>query len=103
MDFPAWLGNNTAPSDNVIVQMDLGEGREFEMLQSLLLSDRLTLIDHLFVQWHYQAKVIPPPPPLCVKVSTAGHLSLLVSETVCAQASVFVLLLPTRQAAITVL
>ncbi len=44
-----------------------------------------------------------PPPPLCVKVSTAGHLSLLVSETVCAQASVFVLLLPTRQAAITVL
>ncbi len=65
MDFPAWLGNNTAPSDNVIVQMDLGEGREFEMLQSLLLSDRLTLIDHLFVQWHYQAKVIPPPPP-CV-------------------------------------
>jgi len=56
MDFPAWLGNNTAPSDNVIVQMDLGEGREFEMLQSLLLSDRLTLIDHLFVQWHYQAK-----------------------------------------------
>ncbi len=61
MDFPAWLGNNTAPSDNVIVQMDLGEGREFEMLQSLLLSDRLTLIDHLFVQWHYQAKVIPLP------------------------------------------
>ncbi|KAL0018949.1 hypothetical protein WJX77_003320 [Trebouxia sp. C0004] len=56
MDFPAWLGNNTAPSDNVIVQMDLGEGREFEMLQSLLLSDRLTLIDHLLVQWHYQAK-----------------------------------------------
>ena len=32
MDFPAWLGNNTAPSDNVIVQMDLGDGREFEML-----------------------------------------------------------------------
>ena len=61
MDFPAWLGNNTAPSDNVIVQMDLGEGREFEMLQSLLLSDRLTLIDHLFVQWHYQAKVITLP------------------------------------------
>lgn len=61
MDFPAWLGNNTAPSDNVIVQMDLGEGREFDLLQSLLLSDRLTLIDHLFVQWHYQAKVIPIP------------------------------------------
>ena len=66
MDFPAWLGNNTAPSDNVIVQMDLGEGREFEMLQSLLLSDRLTLIDRLFVQWHYQAKVIPLP---CVSKS----------------------------------
>ena len=57
IDFPAWLGNNTTPGDSVIVHMDLGEGREFEMLESLLLSDRLTLIDHLFVQWHYQAEV----------------------------------------------
>ena len=57
IDFPAWLGNNTTPGDSVIVHMDLGEGREFHMLQSLLLSDRLTLIDHLFVQWHYQAEV----------------------------------------------
>ncbi len=99
MDFPAWLGNNTAPSDNVIVQMDLGEGREFEMLQSLLLSDQLTLVDHLFVQWHYQAKVISLP---CVSRSPSGHLNLLVSETVCTQASASVLLLPTRQAAIIV-
>ena len=94
MDFPAWLGNNTAPSDNVIVQMDLGEGREFEMLQSLLLSDRLTLIDHLFVQWHYQAKVIPLP---CV----SNFLQQV--ENVCAQACASALLLPTRQPAITVL
>ena len=100
MDFPAWLGNNTAPSDNVIVQMDLGQGREFEMLQSLLLSDRLTLIDHLFVQWHYQAKVTSLP---CVSRSPSGHLSLLISETACAQASVLALLLPTRQAAVAVL
>ena len=42
-------------------------------------------------------------PPLCVKVSTAGHLICLVSESVCAQASASALLLPTRHAAITVL
>ena len=40
------------------MHMDLGEGREFDMLQSVLLSDRLNLIDHLFVQWHYQAEVM---------------------------------------------
>ena len=37
--------------------MDLGTGREFELLQALLSSESLSLIDHLVVRWHYQAEV----------------------------------------------
>lgn len=57
IDFPRWLQSSVHPDDRVVVYMDLGTGREFEMLQALLISQSLTLIDHLIVQWHYQAEV----------------------------------------------
>ena len=57
MDFPAWLGNNTSPEDIVIMHMDLDAERQFDILQSLLLTNRLALVDYLYVRWHYQAEV----------------------------------------------
>ena len=58
MDFTEWLSSNTAPRDMIILHMDLDGGRQFDILQSLLLSKRLSLISHLYIQWHYQAEVI---------------------------------------------
>lgn len=52
-----WLQTNAQPSDRVVVHMDLGTGRDFEVLQALLESQSLTLIDQIQVQWHYQAEV----------------------------------------------
>ena len=57
MDFPSWLQTSVQPWDRVVVYMDLGTGREFELLQALLSSESLSLIDHLVVRWHYQAEV----------------------------------------------
>lgn len=37
--------------------MDLGQGREFELLQALLQSNMLGLIDLLAIRWRYQLAV----------------------------------------------
>lgn len=58
MDLPRWLQTRAHLSDWVVVHMDLGTGRDFEMLQALLESQSLSLIDQLHVQWHYQAEVL---------------------------------------------
>ena len=58
LDFAEWLGSNTAPGDTIILHMDVDGARQFGILQSLLLSDRLSLVSHLFIKWHYQAEVI---------------------------------------------
>ena len=58
MDFPNWLHSNAHTSDQVVVHMDLGTGRDFEVLQALLESQSLSLIDQFQVRWHYQAEVL---------------------------------------------
>lgn len=57
MDFPSWLQSNVQVADEVIIHMDLGTGREFRILQELLTLETLSLVDHIDVQWHYQAEV----------------------------------------------
>ena len=59
LDFPEWLGLNTAPGDTIILHLDLDGARQFDILQSLLLSSKLSLISQLDVRWHYQAEVTP--------------------------------------------
>lgn len=56
-DVVTWLTWHTNPEDLVTVHMDLGQGREFELLQALLSSNMLGLIDHLAIRWQYQLAV----------------------------------------------
>lgn len=56
-DFIAWLVSHAHAQDVVTVHMDLGQGREFELLQALLDSNALQLINHLAIRWHYQLVV----------------------------------------------
>ena len=57
VDIARWLQGNVQVADNVIVHMDLGTGREFQILQELLTSVSLNLVDHIEIRWHYQAQV----------------------------------------------
>ena len=56
-DIAVWLAEHARLQDTVIVHMDLGQGREFELLHALLTADMLGMIDHIVMRWHYQLAV----------------------------------------------
>ncbi|XP_024543086.1 uncharacterized protein LOC9636243 [Selaginella moellendorffii] len=51
-DFAAWLADTVAPSDYVVMKMDV-EGTEFELLPRLIESGAICLVDELFLECHY--------------------------------------------------
>lgn len=53
MDFDRWFHENFADDDQIVVKMDI-EGAEYKVLQRMLLSGSLRLIDELRVEWHWQ-------------------------------------------------
>ncbi len=56
-DFSAWLGQTAAEGDDVVVTMDLGAGREFQLLSRMVRDGSIALVDKLYVRWHYQISV----------------------------------------------
>lgn len=57
VDFGAWLLREAVQADHVVVAMDLGAGRGFEVLQGMLSDGSLALVDQLHVRWRYQLSV----------------------------------------------
>lgn len=57
VDYGAWLLQQADPADFVVVAMDLGAGRGFEVLQGMLSDGSLALVDQLHVWWRYQLSV----------------------------------------------
>lgn len=51
IDFAQWLQTNVSATDTVIVKMDI-EGSEYGILDKLIDTGAIYLIDHLFVEWH---------------------------------------------------
>ena len=56
-DFSAWLGRTAAEGDDVVVTMDLGAGREFQLLSRMVRDGSIALVDKLYIRWHYQISV----------------------------------------------
>lgn len=56
-DFSAWLRAAANESHYVVLSMDLGGGREFELLQRLVEDATLPLVDKLYIRWRYQLSV----------------------------------------------
>ena len=61
-DFSAWLRSAANDSDYVVLSIDLGGGREFELLQNLVQTGTLSLVDKLYIRWRYQLSVRGPHP-----------------------------------------
>lgn len=53
IDFGQWLQHAVRPEDQVIVKMDI-EGAEYEVLEHLVKTDAINLIDILYIEWHYK-------------------------------------------------
>lgn len=51
IDFSEWLAQNVSEDDYVVCKMDV-EGAEFDVLEHLLRTRRMRLIDVLLVEWH---------------------------------------------------
>ena len=51
IDFGDWLAKNVNRDDYVVCKMDV-EGAEFDVLEHLLRTRRIVLIDVLLVEWH---------------------------------------------------
>lgn len=51
IDFSEWLARNVTANDYVVCKMDV-EGAEFDVLEHLLKTKRMRLIDILLVEWH---------------------------------------------------
>jgi FkbM family methyltransferase len=51
IDFSDWLAQNVNPDDYVVCKMDV-EGAEFDVLEHLLQTKKMALIDVLLVEWH---------------------------------------------------
>ena len=51
IDFSHWLAKNVALGDHVVCKMDI-EGAEFDVLEQLLKTRKMNLIDILLVEWH---------------------------------------------------
>ena len=62
-DFSLWLSQTAAEADEVVVTMDLGAGREFQLLSRMVRDGSIALVDKLYIRWHYQISVrhfLPP-------------------------------------------
>lgn len=53
IDFDRWLRENISEQDYVIAKMDI-EGAEYKVLQRMMLSGSLKLLDEIRVEWHWQ-------------------------------------------------
>ncbi|MBT8355111.1 MAG: FkbM family methyltransferase [Desulfobacterales bacterium] len=51
IDFSDWLTINVSPDDYVVCKMDV-EGAEFDVLEHLLKTKKMALINVLLVEWH---------------------------------------------------
>ncbi len=51
IDFSKWLARNVTADDYVVCKMDI-EGAEFDVLEHLLKTKRMKMIDVLLVEWH---------------------------------------------------
>lgn len=51
IDFSDWLTINVSQDDHVVCKMDV-EGAEFDVLEHLLKTRKMNLIDVLLVEWH---------------------------------------------------
>jgi FkbM family methyltransferase len=52
VDFSKWLQDTVSTDDQVIVKLDI-EGAEYEVLRGLLQDGSISLIDQLYVEFHY--------------------------------------------------
>mmetsp|Transcript_28514 Transcript_28514/g.80447 ORF Transcript_28514/g.80447 Transcript_28514/m.80447 type:complete len:336 (+) Transcript_28514:255-1262(+) len=52
IDFDAWLKDNITPEDFVVLKLDI-EGAEHEVLEKMVSSGTIHLVDELFVECHY--------------------------------------------------
>lgn len=57
LDFSAWLAGQARETDHVVLTLRLGEGRDFALLERLLLDGNLPLVDKVYVHWRYQLTV----------------------------------------------
>lgn len=55
IDFSKWLLENFKNDDFIILKMDI-EGAEYEVLERMIATNAINLIDELWIEWHY-AKV----------------------------------------------
>lgn len=53
VNFGAWLQGTFDLDDEVSLVMDLGEGREVALLESMLADGSLVVVDVLHVAWHH--------------------------------------------------
>jgi FkbM family methyltransferase len=52
IDFSAWLQREFAEDDEIIVKMNI-EGAEYPVLSKMIEDETLSLVDTLFIEWHY--------------------------------------------------
>ncbi len=57
INFVGWLQRFVQPGNTVICKMDI-EGAEYEILEELIKSGAIRLINYLYVEWH--ARLLPP-------------------------------------------
>lgn len=81
-DFSAWLRSAANESDYVVLSMDLGAGREFQLLQRLVQDGTLPLVDKLYIRWRYQLSVRGSEPrALSMNANRSKPLKPLKSST----------------------
>jgi FkbM family methyltransferase len=60
VDLSAWIINNTSQQDYVILKMDV-EGAEYDVLEKIIDTGAIDLIDRLYIEWHAQMFSNPLP------------------------------------------
>jgi hypothetical protein len=90
IDFPAWLQQTVFQQDYVVIYVDLGQGREYEVLQALLERQLLTLIDKVMLRWRYHISVSPNYGCLVLRLLSVyvmlWHCLCIVWSAICMQA-----------------
>jgi FkbM family methyltransferase len=52
VDLSNWILENTAPSDYVILKLDV-EGAEYDILEKMIRDRSIARLAHLFIEWHW--------------------------------------------------
>lgn len=53
LDLSAWISREFKPKDHIVLKMNI-EGAEYEVLEKMLADGTLTMIDKLYISWHFR-------------------------------------------------